>query len=347
MRVQYRSIGPWALCLIAAFVACALLEAGCASGGLSYSQMVLGHGIFSNYTGSTPEPQSGGSGGFFDSGGRSNIDPCEETTSRKYIRISMRSLVTDSYVHYFLVLVAYVNGETYPNGAVCADDVKLYTDFGYTEIAAGAQQAFGNYCIRGPALLYFHKSGQFRSGGSGAGNSSLGSALGPAQGTSATYDNFFTSSGARVPVPNQIIFHNPGSGEGAALKVNPNSVGPCDIVVGDFGVSDCAQDAFYYVDESDLMTGSTATGVGSGLRVPSEIQGTGCQCSGFEDPYQTLAPSGTSASAAHCSEFLRGGRIEYVFFREDTNPPFPQLIWRVTDQNGATVHDFASNAPKP
>ena len=346
MRIQYGSIGRTTLCLTTALLVCAMLDSGC-GGGSSYLQLVSGRTLFSNYTGSSASTSgSGSSGSYFNTGSRGAVDPCEETTNRKYIRISMRNLATD-YVHYFLVLIAYVNGDTYTDGAVCADDIKLYTDFGYTEIPEEAELTFGNYCIRGPALLYFHKGGQFRGGGTGTGNSSLGSAIGPASGSSATYDNFFTSSGARVPVPNQILFHNPGTGEGAALQVYFYATDPCNDITNFSLNSDCDLDSFYYVDETDLMTGSTALGTGSGLRTPSEIQGTGCECSGFEDSYQTLAPSGTSASAARCYEFLRGGRIEYVFFREDTNPPFPQLIWRVTDQNGATVHDFDSSAPTP
>jgi hypothetical protein len=112
---------------------------------------------------------------------------------------------------------------------------------------------------------------------------------------------------------------------------------------------DCNQDAFYYVDEFDMMIGSIdiELGFGAGRRVPSEIQGTGCACTGFQDPYQHLAPSGVAASSAACNEFLRGGRIEYVFVRDDTNPPYPQLLWRVTDQAGAEVHNFDPRANIP
>jgi len=346
MRMRFGAVKRSMICLTMGVLASGMLSSGCGGGNMAYYQTVLGHAPFSAYTGSTPEAQSAGSGSFFDTGNRANIDPCSETNVRKNIRISMRNMSSESYVHYFLVLVAYVNGETYADGAVCPDDISLYTKFGYVEIPEGSEQAFGNYCIRGPALLYFHEGGQFRGGGSVSG-SSLASAIAPAQGTNATYDAFFTSSGALVPVPNQIIFHNPGSGEGAPLKISANSIGPCDLVITDFGVSDCDQDSFYYVDESDLISGSVALGVGAGVRVPSEIQGTGCECTGFEDPYQELAPSGTGASDARCNEFLRGGRIDYAFLREDTNPPFPQCVWRVADQSGALVHDFDSRASIP
>ncbi|MBU0616211.1 MAG: hypothetical protein KKI02_00690, partial [Planctomycetes bacterium] len=260
---------------------------------------------------------------------------------------SMRNLAPDTYIHYFLVLIAYVNGEVYPDGAVCPDDVDIYTSQNYQEIPEGQEQEFGNYCIVGPALVRFHLGGQFRTGG-GVGGSQLGSAIGPAQGTSATYDNVFTSAGESVPVPNQIIFHNPGTGEGGALQISRSLTSPCDEASADLMVdSDCDQDAFYYVDDSDLFTGSIELGVGSTRRVPSEIQGTGCECTGFESPFQELAPSGTGALDARCNEFLRGGLIEYVFVREDTNPPYPQLLWRVTDQSGAEVHDFDPRGPLP
>jgi hypothetical protein len=325
-----------------------LLAAGCGGGSYSYYQTVLGGPPFV-YLGSSSAAgadTTGEESTYFQTGGRTTVDPCAESNARKFVRISMRNLASDSYIHYFLVLIAYVNGEVYPDGAVCPDDVDLYTSFGYQEIPEGDQQEFGNYCIVGPALVYFHLNGQFRRAG-GTGASQLASAIAPAQGTSATYDNFFNSGGASVPVPNAILFHNPGTGEGAALKISQNSVGPCDIVVGDPGISDCEQDAFYYVDDSDLISGSVALGVGSGRRVPSEIQGTGCECTGFENPYQELAPSGAGALDALCNEFLRGGLIQYVFVREDTTPPYPQLLWRVTDQSGTEVHNFDQRGPLP
>ncbi|MFQ5806594.1 MAG: hypothetical protein ACE5I3_09105 [Phycisphaerae bacterium] len=338
MQTRFGKLGRPALCLLAAIVMSSLWSPGCASGTSALSLI----GTPFVFLGSTAPPSTGGTGDestFFDTGSRANIDPCSEPNARKFIRISMRNLSTDSFIHYFLVLIALVNGETYPDGAVCPDDIDLYTQNGYTEIPEAAAQEFGNYCIEGPALIYFHQGGQFRRGG-GAGGSQLASAIAPAQGTNATFDNFFTSGGVPLPVPNLILFHNPGTGEGAALKISFNATSPCAeqaIILGD---ANCDQDAFYYVDESDLITGSNALGVGSGRRVPSEIQGTGCECTGFQDPFQHLAPSGTAASGARCNEFLRGGLIQYVFVREDTNPPFPQLLWRVTDQSGAEVHDF-------
>jgi hypothetical protein len=291
-----------------------------------------------------PTDDNGDDGSFFDDGGGGAVDPCSETDARKFLRISMRSLVTDEYIHYFLVLIAYVNGDTYPNGAVCPDDVDLYVDNGYREVGEGELLEFGNYCIPGPALYYYHRSGQFRTGGD-----QLGSAIAPAAGaTTPTYDSFFTSAGARMPVPDQILFHNPGTGEGAALQISWSATSPCDPTSADLIVdSDCDQDAFYYVDESDIMAGSRLTGAGSGRRIPGEIQGTGCQCLGSNVPYQELAPSGTAAMAASCNEFLRGGLIEYVFVREDENPPYPQLLWRVTDQSGSEVHDFDQRGPLP
>lgn len=346
MHTRFGKLRRFSLCLFVTVVMSSLASFGCASGVAAFS--LLGTPLF-DATGSgaasTPSGGGGGDSSFFDTGGRVNVDPCSEPNSRKFIRISMRNLATDSYIHYFFVLIAYVNGDVYPDGAVCPDDIALYTSRGYTEIPEGAQQEFGNFCIDGPALVYFHLGGQFRRSG-GVGGSQLGSAIAPAQGTNATFDSFFTAGGTTVPVPNLIVFHNPGTGEGAALKIAENDSAPCDtvIVAGD---PDCNQDAFYYVDESDLIAGSIALGVGAGVRSPSEIQGTGCECLGFQDPFQQLAPSGTTASTARCNEFLRGGTIEYIFVREDLNPPFPQLVWRVTDQTGAEVHDFDPRANIP
>ncbi len=101
------------------------------------------------------------------------------------------------------------------------------------------------------------------------------------------------------------------------------------------------------MDQTDQLTGSTALGAGSGRRVPAEIQDTGCECQGINAAFQTLAPSTVSASQALCLEYFRGGRIDYAFVRNDTNPPFPQLVWRVSDANGARVHDFDPRANIP
>jgi hypothetical protein len=284
------------------------------------------------------------SGGTLGGGARSFTDPCTEPRNRKFVNISMRN-TTRSYIHYFMAFVAFINSDEYPNGGVCPDDIALYTSFGYTRIETGQEFVFGNYCFTGPALIYFHENGRFQTvGGSGGGTTA--SAIAPASGSSSTYDNFFTSARARVPVPDRILFHNPGGTNAAQLlKISFNATNPCDeqaIVVGD---PDCEQDAFYYVDQRDLPNGSLALlGPGSARRVSGDVQGTGCECLGFgaagELAFQVLAPSNSNASGAECNEFLRGGSIDFVFVREDTDPPFPQLLWRVTDSSGAVAHEF-------
>jgi len=303
---------------------------------------------FHNVTGtggSTGPGGTGVSGSGSGAGGGAAVDPCDEQQARKFIRLSLANADADDHVHYFLMLVAFVNGEEYPDGAVCADDVSLYTSFGYSLIPAGSQREFGNFCVVGPALLYFHRNGQFRSAGGGTGGTALASAIAPAQGTVRTYDAFFTSAGAQVPVPDFIILHNPGTGDGARLKISRNSPSPCDpTVIG--GDPPCNQDAFYYVDENDIMAGSTALGVGSGRRTPNEIQQTGC-AGGFNDPSYELAPSNASANSALDNQFLRGGKVDLVFLRNDQDPPIPQAVWRVTDASGAVVHNFDSRSGVP
>lgn len=337
-RVWARSAG----CVLLAAVLTSAWTAGCGvSAGDAFS--LLGLPLFTNRaTGTTGGSTGGdGDGGFFDGGGGASGDPCDEPLTRKFIEISMRNLDPRDHIHYFLALIAFVNGEVYPDGGVCPDDVPLYTNFGYTEIPEGESQTFGNFCIFGPALLYFHESGRFRSSGS-----TLASAIAPAQGTSATFDRFFSSAGARVPVPDVILFHNPGTGDGQNLRVSRPTLDPCALLATG-GDPECQQDAFYYVDQNDLRAGSATLGAGSGRRVPSEIQGTGCECLGFQDAGQSLAPPGTRAANARCNQFLRGGRIEYVFIRDDRNPPIPQLVWRVTDASGALVRDFDSRVNIP
>jgi hypothetical protein len=340
--------GGLAACLASGIVLSLLCSAGCASGSETFPAFgywgtpyyYLPSADFLTDSGTAVESGSG----LFSEDERTETDPCSESLDRKFVRISMRNLAPFDHIHYFLVLVAYIDGEAYPDGAVCPDDVDLYTQFGYVEIQEGTARRFGNLCIVGPALLYFHEAGQFRH--AGGGGSGLASAIAPAQGNSPTYDNFFDSVGREVPVPDLIIFHNPGTGDGRALQISIHDADPCDFITA-AGDPDCQQDAFYYVDESDRLAGSTALGLGSGRRVPSEIQGTACECLGFDEPWQQLAPSGATAASARCNEFLRGGRIDYVFVREDTDPAFPQLVWRVTDANGAVAHEFDPRADVP
>lgn len=282
-------------------------------------------------------------------GNRTFTDPCTESQRRKFVTISMRNQSPD-YVHYFMVLIAYVNSETYPQGGVCPDDISLYTQFGYSLVPEGVNTEFGHFCIVGPALLYFHERGQFRSTG-GTGATSLASAIAPASGATPTYDNTFGSAGMMVPVPDRILFHNPGTtAEGALLKVSDSADNPCDNVLVTNADDDCRQDAWYYVDDSDRRVGSAQAGIpGAGVRTPSEIQGTGCQCGalvlqGDTPAYQVLAPSSAGAADAECNEFFRGGRINYVFVRDDVEPPYPQLLWQVTDSNGVQAHGFDSRA---
>ncbi|MBN2447997.1 MAG: hypothetical protein JXO22_14800 [Phycisphaerae bacterium] len=326
-------------------LACATLWcAGCMGGyqGLS----IFGSPYES--TGSATAASGPGSTGFTSGGitsgnDRSNVNPCTESQSRRYIRISMRNETPEDYIHYFLVMVAYVYDATgtdgYADGAVCPDDYDLYRANGYTiEVDAGEERVFGNYCFTGPALIYYHESGRFQSTG-GTTTRTLASAIGPAQGTLPTYDNFFTSAGAQLPVPNLILFHNPGTGEGANLITINNSGNPCDTNQST-GAANCLRDAWYYVDSSDLMSGTPTSGAGSGRREPNEIQGTVCETGDQREGWQQLAPSGVSAANAEDYEFLRGGRIDYVFIRDDQDPAFPQLVWKVVDERGAEVHDY-------
>ncbi len=298
---------------------------------------LFGSPLFTN-RGSTGSTDGGGGtddgGGFFGGGAGGAVDPCDEPLQRKFVEISMRNLAPRDHVHYFLAMIALVNGTVYPDGGVCPDDIPIYTNFGYTEIPEGEAQQFGTFCIVGPALLYFHESGRFRSSGN-----QIASAIPPAQGTSATFDRRFTSAGLSVPIPDLIVFHNPGTGDGQNLLVSSAATDPCALLTVP-GDPECSQDAFYYTDQNDLRAGSATLGAGSGRRVPSEIQGTACECLGFQDATQSLAASGTRAANARCNEFLRGGRIEYVFVRDDRNPPIPQLVWRVTDAAGSLVHEF-------
>ncbi len=333
--------------ITAASAAAGLFATSASCGGGGAFQLIGTPFTQSTYTGTTAGSTGVQSGGAIDTGSTSS-DPCSETNSRKFVRISMRNLSED-YVHYFLVMIAYVNGDTYPDGAVCEDDVQLYTSAGYIYVAEGVERTFGNYCIVGPALYYYHRNGQFRGAGT-SGASSLASAIAPAEGSSPTYDTYFTAAGASLPVPNQILFHNPGTGEGRTLKISENNPNPCDTGGTTASYDDsCDQDAFYYVDEDDLLVGSTALGFGSGRRVPNEIQGTGCGCGISSDPWAELGNSSLDASDvrdsdALCNVFLRGGRIDFIFLRDDTDPPYPQLVWQVTDSAGSRAHEFDSRA---
>ncbi|QOJ15871.1 MAG: hypothetical protein HRU75_15020 [Planctomycetia bacterium] len=314
----------------------ALTAAGCAGGASGITSLfgspfeyVGGNGGGAVTPGGT---STGGARAGAGSAGEGTIDPCTLPDAQKFVRISMRNQATNDFVHYFMILIAFVQTDE-AEGAVCERDVPLYTSFGYTRLAADTP--LGTFCIPAGSLVYFHEAGRFRKAG-GSGTTGLGSAIAPAQGTNATFDEFFVSGGAQVPVPNIILFHNPGTGDGARLQISFPNPDPCGSDQINTSTPLCQQDSFYYVDARDQLSGSTALGVGSGRRVSAEIQGTGCECSGFQNAFQSLR----FAAAAQCSEFARGGSIEYVFVRDDRTPAFPQLVWRVTAANGAVLHDF-------
>ncbi len=125
--------------------------AGCGAGGSPYS---LFGSPFTNYVGRTG---SGGNGTGIQIGGgnqlgsRDDSDPCTLDDARKFVSVSMRNYSTD-YVHYFVVFIAFVRGDVYTDGAVCADDEALYLRNGYTKVNAGSQVTFGSYCLQGPVL---------------------------------------------------------------------------------------------------------------------------------------------------------------------------------------------------
>ncbi|MFN0137239.1 MAG: hypothetical protein ACKVS9_14110 [Phycisphaerae bacterium] len=335
---------------VAAAALCTLGAAYVASVGCGSSQDPSFAFVSPFFLGSGFTPPGGGTGGdddgdgFFDDDEGGVVDACGEQTERKFVRVIMRNTATNEHIHYFAAFIAFEQGEVYPAGAVCPDDRSLYTDFGYVFIEADDSRNFGNYCIVGPAYLYFHRDGQFRS------STTFASGIAPAQGSASTFDAFFTASGAPVPAPNLILFHNPGSGAGRALKVATANSDPCDSVL--FTADpDCDQDAFYYVDANDRPAGSTTLGRGSAVRTPSDIQGSGCTCTGSGNPVtdaaHQLAPGTQAASDVDCNEFLRGGAVEYVFLRDDSEPPFPQLVWRVTDAGGTIAQSFDERARIP
>lgn len=344
--VNERRTGLAALAVVIALLG-GLVSAGCAGSG---NVLEFVGTPFTGFSPSTSGVRGPGTTGRLPGGtvgGGVAVAPCDESQTRKFVRISMRNQ-SDDYVHYFLVMIAFIDDPTTAmvEGAVCPDDIPLYTSRGYVSIPAGAMVEFGHYCLGGPLLYYLHENGQFR----GAGTAGLASAIAPAQGATPTYDTFFTSTGAQVPVPDLILFYNPGTtADGRALKISRNGTAPCNPDAGTAGDPDCQQDAFYYVDENDRLAGSTALGSGSGRRVPTDIQGTGCECLGLSLAYQVLAPPGRRGvdPSVVCNEFFRGGRIDYVFVREDTEPSFPQLVWRVTDGGGTRAHDFDPRARVP
>lgn len=316
---------------------------GCAGSGGTFEFTGSPFPVVGGSSGTTGPGGSGTTPGTGTDGGGLVTDPCDQSQRNKQIRLSLRNQSPD-FIHYFLVLIAAVNSDTYPDGAVCADDQDTYRSFGYVSVAEGSAVEFGNLCIVGPALYYLHRGGQFRTAGG-----ALGSAIAPANGTTPTYDTFFGANGRDVPVPDFILFHNPGTTpEGRALQFTRTSASPCTDEL--IGTSPCDQDAWYYVDENDIRAGTTPTftnRAGSYVRVPSEIQGTGCECGLSNEPWAVLAPPGVDAADSQCNEFFRGGRIDFVFLRDDQDPPFPQLVWRVTDTSGSRAHEFDDNADLP
>ena len=173
--------------------------AGCGSGGTVWQMFGTPYGSSSGTTSSSSISSTGQtSGSQLGQSDRTHVDPCTETQARKFVTISMRNM-TDDYIHYFFVAIAFVDVDqtdadapapffdntAFLDGAVCEDDVALYTQFGYSEIGADEYTSFGDYCVGGPALIYFHRNGQFRRS-AGSDNTGLGSAIAPAQGSNPT-----------------------------------------------------------------------------------------------------------------------------------------------------------------
>ena len=162
--------GLWqgALALVALIgLAGAVASTGCGGGGGGAFQY-LGTPFNTTRPSSTgtqaPGVSSRTTGGSLAGGGRTSVDPCLEPRERKLLRISMRNM-SSSYVQYFLVLVARVQSTTWPDGGVCPEDVPTYQSAGYSLVPEGGVREFFNYCLQGPLLIYFHKSGQFRDSG--------------------------------------------------------------------------------------------------------------------------------------------------------------------------------------
>ena len=188
MHTWRRRTGRRAAALAALAAAGWLPLLGCGSGGSAWD--IIGSAFSyssggSTDTGPTTTGRTGGS--TFGQADRTPVDPCTESLARKFITISMRNYCTD-YIHYFFVAIAFVDvDETaegvvipsfdstqFPDGAVCPDDVSLYLQNGYQQIRAGEQLEFGDYCLTGPALYYYHRGGRFRIS-AGSGSTGLGS----------------------------------------------------------------------------------------------------------------------------------------------------------------------------
>ena len=121
MHKRWARLGLMAACAASLAVIGLTAIGGCTAGAAS----VLYSPLFTTFIGSdNTVADTTGDSSFFNSGSRVNVDPCSsQTPASSYA--SMRNLASGDYVHYFLVLVAFVNGDTYPTGAVCPDDVDL------------------------------------------------------------------------------------------------------------------------------------------------------------------------------------------------------------------------------
>ena len=72
-----------------------------------------------------------------------------------------------------------------------------------------------------------------------------------------------------------------------------------------------------------------------------QTQGTGCNCFGFAQPYQVLAPPSRSDATAFCDEYLIASSIIYEFRDQSSNPTIRERIaWEVS-RGGNAIHAFA------
>ncbi len=276
--------------------------------------------------------------------------------------LTLRNKLTDRYIHYHLILIAFVEDIT-------PGDEARYLNFGYHHYPSGT--TIGCYTFTQNLYLYYHNNGKFRSDVSNP-TSTMLSGIAPASSSSTPrVDSFFGNR--EVPLPSVILFHDPGTtvpspfntGRGSST-INPglHTISSC------VSCDRCAQAGWYYVQSNDTPIGIASactigrdiTAKGRYYRVPGEIQGTVCyDCTSEAGTlpiailntahwlHNSAAGTGTGPlgpglpTDVRCHEFYADSVIVYTFGNAaDAVQPggtaTPSLVWDVRSRNGDVIH---------
>jgi hypothetical protein len=283
-------------------------------------------------------------------------------TSNRNIVLTLQNAMTDRYVHYHLILIAFAED-------IVPGDGSRYEAAGYVHYATGT--SIGCYGFAKDLYLYYHYNGKFRANISST-SSAMMAGIPPATSASQPRQDYYFIN-RQMPIPSVILFHDPGSTVPSPFNSGRDSttINPAlDDVTSCVSCTRSAQASWYYVTANDVAIGNpTACSEGRNdvaailryFRVPAETQDTACfDCVGSAGmvPLATLTTAhwmhntavGTTGGAQPagnptdclCYEYYMDGFITYTFRNITGTTPgttaVPSLVWDVRSRTGTIIH---------